>query len=87
MVLGLPCIATYAGGTGSLIEQGRDGVLVQDGDPWAMAGAIIKLLCNSEKAVEIGASDRRKIVDDLQKVYSKIISMKNGCENRTKLAI
>lgn len=86
MVLGLPCISTYAGGTGSLIEHGRDGVLVQDGDPWAMAGAIIKLLCNSEKAVEIGASarkkallrhDRRKVVDDLQKVYSKIISMKN----------
>ncbi len=40
MILGMPCIATFVGGTSSLMTDKEEGVLIQDGDPWAMAGAI-----------------------------------------------
>lgn len=58
MILGLPCIATYAGGTGSLLKDGEEGILIQDGDPWAMAGAIIELSQNENKAVSMGKQAR-----------------------------
>ncbi len=46
MLMGLPCISTFAGGVGSLINDYESGLLIQDGDPWNMAGAIIELKNN-----------------------------------------
>lgn len=43
MLVGMPVIASYAGGTGTLLENGEEGILVQDGDPYVYAGAIIEL--------------------------------------------
>jgi glycosyltransferase involved in cell wall biosynthesis len=43
MLIGMPVIATYSGGTPSIVANGIDGLLVQDGDPWALAGAIVEL--------------------------------------------
>jgi len=83
MILGLPCIATYAGGTSSLMEHGKDGLLIQDGDPWSMAGGVLELFHNTEKAVKMGATarkkailrhDRQKIITDLQVAYFKILN-------------
>jgi len=82
LILGVPCIATYAGGTSSLIEDGNNGVLIQDGDPYVMAGAIIELKQNYDLAINIGANasekalikhDRNKITDDLLGIYNNII--------------
>lgn len=50
MILGLPCIAAFAGGTGSILEDGVDGILIQDGDPWCLSGAILELINNPEKS-------------------------------------
>lgn len=81
MILGMPCIATFAGGTGSLMEDGKDGILIQDGDPWSMAGAVLELSSNWEQACKYGASARKMalkrhdkdiIVNDLISVYKKI---------------
>jgi glycosyltransferase involved in cell wall biosynthesis len=83
MLLGLPCIATFAGGTGALIENHEDGILIQDGDPWVMAGAILELLSNDEKMKAMGEKARAKalkrhdpnlIVDDLLSVYKNVVS-------------
>lgn len=60
MMLGLPCIATYAGGTGSLLKDGEEGILIQDGDPWAMAGAIIEYKNTYEKAKINGTNARKR---------------------------
>jgi glycosyltransferase involved in cell wall biosynthesis len=82
MLLGIPCIATFAGGTGSLIENNQDGILIQDGDPWALAGAIIELKANYQKAQEMGSRGRLKamkrhnsgiIIEDLLNVYKYIV--------------
>lgn len=59
MILGMPCIATYAGGTGSLLKDGEEGILIQDGDPWVMAGAIVELKNDSHKSF-IYANNARK---------------------------
>jgi glycosyltransferase involved in cell wall biosynthesis len=49
MLMGVPTIATYAGGIPSIIENNKEGILVQDGDPFAMAGAIFELIDNPDK--------------------------------------
>jgi glycosyltransferase involved in cell wall biosynthesis len=83
MILGMPCIATFAGGTGSILIDGEEGILIQDGDPWAMAGAIIELKDNIAKAVQYGIAARQKalkrhnkneIVGKLLENYKTIIS-------------
>jgi len=76
MILGMPCIATFAGGTGSMLKDAEEGILVQDGDPWAMAGAIIELKNDSEKASKYGkaARDRALIRHDKNKIIENLIS-------------
>lgn len=86
MILGMPCIATFAGGTGSLMEHGNDGLLIQDGDPWAMAGAILELLDNHTKSEEMGKAaqikamvrhDKKRTVHDFMKIYESIKNRTN----------
>jgi glycosyltransferase involved in cell wall biosynthesis len=82
MVLGLPCLATFAGGTDSILEHNVAGILVQDGDPWSMAGAIREIKDNYELAIERGKKareialhrhDRSKNVTHLLGIYTSII--------------
>ena len=51
MILGLPCISTFVGGVGSLINNDQNGILIQDGDALAMAGAILEIINNKEIGV------------------------------------
>lgn len=83
MILGMPCIATFAGGTGSLLRDGHEGILIQDGDPWAMAGATLELRENYERAVVLGRNarqsalkrhDKEKITNDLIRTYDTILT-------------
>jgi glycosyltransferase involved in cell wall biosynthesis len=83
MIIGMPCIATFVGGTGSLLKDGVEGILIQDGDPWAMAGAIIELLSNPAKAVKYGEMARKralkrhnpkKIINTLLNTYKAILN-------------
>jgi glycosyltransferase involved in cell wall biosynthesis len=82
MILGMPCIATFAGGTSSLLTDKNDGILIQDGDPFSMAGAILELRNNYDLAIKYGKSsrnrallrhDKSKIVNDLLNIYSGIL--------------
>ena len=83
MILGMPCISTFVGGIGSLIKDGEEGILIQSGDPWAMAGAIIELVNNKERAIKFGKNarkialerhDKNRIINDLLKVYDNVIN-------------
>ncbi|MFA6085490.1 glycosyltransferase family 4 protein [Mucilaginibacter sp.] len=82
MILGMPIIATFAGGTNSLIENNKEGILVQDGDHYSLAGAILECKDNYENAIRMSINARTRalkrhdpigITDDLVKIYNCII--------------
>lgn len=82
MLIGMPCIATFAGGTASLISDGLEGILIQDGDPWVLAGAIYELFCNPGLAQEFGQQariralkrhDHKCIIQEYLSIYRNII--------------
>jgi glycosyltransferase involved in cell wall biosynthesis len=82
MLLGMPCITTHAGGSDSILINKKEGLVIQDGDPWSMAGAILELKNDWTTAILYGKQarehalkrhDRDKIVDDLIETYRTII--------------
>ncbi len=56
----LPIVATAVGGVPDLIEDGRDGLLVEPGDAGALADAIAGLLSERERARAMGEQARRR---------------------------
>lgn len=50
MLVGMPIIATFAGGTDSILENKKEGLLVQEGDSFSFAGAICELFSDYNKA-------------------------------------
>jgi len=87
MILGLPCIATFAGGTGSLLKDGEEGILIQDGDPWALAGAIIELYNNPTLANQYGRNARERALKrhDPDKVVKSYIDVYNDIIKRYQI--
>lgn len=86
MILGMPCIATYAGGTCSLLQDDEEGMLVQNGDQWAIAGALIEFKKDTDKAFLYGNNARKRaldrhnkviIVNNLLETYQNILSCKS----------
>lgn len=82
MILGIPCVSTSAGGTPSILADNLEGLLVQDGDPWAMAGAILELVNDPVKSSTFSINARKKalerhnqesIVNGLVNIYQQII--------------
>ena len=82
-LVGMPCLSTYAGGTSSLVTDDRDGVLVQDGDPYVLAGAVIELAHDPERAVRLGARartralqrhDRAAVTEAALRIYRQMVS-------------
>jgi len=81
MILGMPCITTLAGGSSSLLKDKIEGIVIQDGDPWSLAGAILELYRDPELAQSYGSNARRralirhnpqKIVNELLDIYNQI---------------
>ncbi len=76
MLLGMPVIATAVGGTFSLITDNETGILVQDGDAHALAGAIIELINDQSKSIRL-AERAKKIARERhhhQKVTSQLLN-------------
>ena len=59
LLVGVPTVASYVGGVPSLIDDGREGLLYPDGDPYALAGRIRYLLDNPSFAAEVGQESAR----------------------------
>lgn len=83
MILGMPVIASYAGGTASLLKDEVEGKLYQDGDPYVLAGAIINFVQNFEQAKRCGQiarqtalyrHDPQRIVNELLEAYNAILN-------------
>jgi glycosyltransferase involved in cell wall biosynthesis len=85
MLLGMPIIASFAGGTDSILENKKEGVLVQDGDPYSLAGAIVEMSNNYDLAVSYAKSavatankrhDKKNIVLNLLEIYKELLCKK-----------
>ena len=83
MALGMPVIATNVGGVSSLISNKKEGILVQEGDPYSLAGAIMDLSFNFSWAINLGINARNRalmrhnpegIVNRLIGIYNTILS-------------
>ncbi len=82
MLLGMPIIATSTGGTPSILKDKKEGLLVQDGDPFALAGAIIELIDDKETANTLGENARdsalirhnpERVVAALTNIYKTLL--------------
>ncbi len=83
MLLGMPIISSNAGGIPSLMSDKKEGLLVQNGDPFALTGAILELSSDRNLAYSLGENARikaidrhkpEKIVNNLLQIYTSIIS-------------
>jgi glycosyltransferase involved in cell wall biosynthesis len=81
MLVGTPVVSTNVGGIPSLLVDKHEGLLVQDGDPCAMAGAVIELLDSPNLALRLSQNARLRaqerhdpdaVLKTLQDVYSQI---------------
>lgn len=81
-IIGMPCVATFAGGTGTILQDKVTGLMVQDGDPWAMAGAILELVKHPDEAdkyasnareVALKRHDKTKILGEVLEAYHEIV--------------
>lgn len=82
MMLGMPCVSTFAGGSGTMLTDKVDGLMVQDGEPWAMAGAIKELLSDRTTAVKYASvartnaanrHSRTEVSADLLNIYKEVV--------------
>lgn len=80
--LGMPIIATYAGGIPSLIENGKEGILIPANDPFTLAGKIMELSKDELTCIAMGQASRKRamerhnpnnIYNDLLKCYRSML--------------
>jgi len=90
--MGVPSVVTDVRGCREAIENGRNGLLVPLGDVEALAGAIIDLLRNGEKAARMGAEGRRMaqerfderiMFEKVKETYAGLLSERGLCQAGT----
>jgi glycosyltransferase involved in cell wall biosynthesis len=83
MAAGKPVVATDAGATSEIIDDGEQGLLVSANDAEAMADAIARLLLDPCLAKAMGQKGRHKVearftaqhyVDGVQAVYREVLA-------------
>ena len=75
MLVGVPCVAGAVGGIPSVVRDGIDGVLYHDNDPFALAGAIARLLDDPDLARSLGDNARTRALSRFDP---------ESCAHRTK---
>jgi glycosyltransferase involved in cell wall biosynthesis len=73
MATGLPVVAVNGGGVPTLVEDGKNGILVPPRDPAAIARALKEILTEPKKASAFGSAGRLKVLERL--VWPRQISL------------
>jgi glycosyltransferase involved in cell wall biosynthesis len=85
MALGKPVIATALGGPLEIIEHGHNGLLIEPGDPVALAEAIITLVSDEKERVRIGKNAiahvnehfrQKDAVRKIEAIYDDLIAVR-----------
>ena len=83
MLVGLPCVASFAGGIPSLIEDGQTGLMFPPGDSALLADRILRVFENDDLAVRLGKAaraeamrrhDPARVVNDLIAAYQDVLA-------------
>ncbi|HEY5484112.1 MAG TPA: glycosyltransferase, partial [Propionibacteriaceae bacterium] len=76
-LVGVPCVATCAGGMVTMADRGSAALLVQDGDAVALAGAVLSLMNHPEEAAMLGARGRAlaRVRHDRDRIRSQLLAM------------
>lgn len=91
MAMAKPVVATDSGGPIEIVVEGETGLLVPYGNPEALAGAILKIMDNTQLASEFGANSRQRVeeqfsigknVRETEQVYISLLS--NSQDKREK---
>ena len=89
MVLGMPIISTNVGGIQSLLIDQKEGILVQDGETYGLAGAILELINDPSKRNSYGQAahlraikrhEPNEIVKQQLIIYQEIIKKSHDKE-------
>ena len=74
---GTPVIGSNIGGIPELVEDGRNGLLFEPGNPWQLADRIQFLLDNPQRAIEMGRNGRQQVeaTNDPQRYYQRIVEI------------
>ena len=87
MQVGLPCVATYAGGIPSLVDGGRTGLLFPAGDAALLARAILRIFRDDDLARRLSRQAReealerhapRRIVSQVLDAYARATGNRQG---------
>jgi glycosyltransferase involved in cell wall biosynthesis len=87
MAMARPVVATEVGGIPELIHSGEDGILVPPRDGKALAGAVLDLLHDREKAKQMALRGQEKIrrdfnlkrmIDDYESLYLSLLEKKGS---------
>jgi glycosyltransferase involved in cell wall biosynthesis len=87
MAIGLPVVASALGGIPEVVEDGRNGLLVKDQNPDAVASAIEQLFANPAFAARLGSAARETIlarfsqkimIQQTLKLYENLVSAHPG---------
>lgn len=90
MLIGMPIVASFAGGTDTIMENNKEGILVQDGDAYSFAGAILEISKNFENAVRSASNARNtglkrnnqeQIVGQQIAIYNTVINENQYAKN------
>lgn len=65
MAAGTPVVASDLAGMPLAVDHGQTGLLVPEKNPQALAGALVELLADPERARRMGAAGRFKVVEEL----------------------
>jgi glycosyltransferase involved in cell wall biosynthesis len=76
-LVGVPCVATSAGGTPTMAAHGSAALLFQDGDAHALAGAILSLIQDPDGAARLGERGRTlaRVRHDNERIRGQILAM------------
>ena len=79
MAAGRPVVASAVGGITELVRDGVDGLLVEPGDPTALAAAVSRLLRDRALAAGLGASARRRVASfDWTRLAARTLAVYDG---------
>jgi glycosyltransferase involved in cell wall biosynthesis len=88
-LVGVPCVASAAGGTVTMADGGSAALLFQDGDARALAGAVLSLMSDPDEAARLGERgralatarhDTARIREQIMTMYDRMLGRPSGAD-------